>query len=50
MDKEDMDAITEIKNILEESNNRTNEAEELINEMEDRMVEITEEEQNKGEK
>ena len=45
-----MDAITEIKNILEESNNRTNEAEELINEMEDRMVEITEEEQNKGEK
>ena len=50
MDQEDMDAITEIKNILEESNNRTNEAEELINEMEDRMVEITEEEQNKGEK
>ena len=42
MDQEDMDAITEIKNILEESNNRVNEEEELISELEDRMVEITE--------
>ena len=35
MDQEDMDAITEIKNILEESNNRVNEEEELISELED---------------
>ena len=40
--------ITEIKNTLEGSNNRITEAEEQISELEDRMVEITAEEQNKG--
>ena len=50
MDQEHMDAITEIKHILEESNNRVNEAEELISELEDRMEEITEAEQNKEKK
>ena len=50
MDQEHKDAITEIKHILEESNNRVNEAEELISELEDRMEEITEAEQNKEKK
>ena len=45
-----MDVITEIKHILEESNNRVNEAEELISELEDRMEEITEAEKNKEKK
>ena len=39
--------ITEIKNILEGSNSRIYEAEEQISELEDKMVEITSEEQNK---
>ena len=39
--------ITEIKNILEGINSRTSEAEEQISELEDKMVEITSEEQNK---
>ena len=39
--------ITEIKNTLEEANSRTAEAEEWISELEDKMVEITSEEQNK---
>ena len=38
---------TEIKNILEGINNRISEAEEWISELEDKMVEITSEEQNK---
>ena len=38
--------ITEIKNILEGSNSRIYEAEQ-ISELEDKMVEITSEEQNK---
>ena len=50
MDQEDMDVITEIKHILEESSNRVNEAEELISELEDRMEEITEAEKNKEKK
>ena len=40
--------ITEIKNILERTNRRITEAEELISELEDSMAEITAEEQNKG--
>ena len=40
--------ITEIKNILERINSRIYEAEESINGPDDRMVEITAEEQNKG--
>ena len=40
--------ITEIKNILEGINSRIYEAEESINGPDDRMVEITAEEQNKG--
>ena len=40
--------ITEIKNILEGTNSRITESEELISEREDRMVEITAEKQNKG--
>ena len=39
--------ITEIKNTLEGINSRISEAEEWINELEDKMVEITAEEQNK---
>ena len=39
--------ITEIKNILEGTNSRINEAEEHISELKDRMVEITAKEQNK---
>ena len=40
--------ITEIKNTLEGTNSRITEAEERKSELEDRMVEITTEEQNKG--
>ena len=40
--------ITEIKNTLEWTNSKITEAEEWINELEDRMVEITTGEQNKG--
>ena len=40
--------ITEIKNTLEGTNRRITEAEEWISELEDRMLEITAEEQNKG--
>ena len=40
--------ITEIKNTLEGTNSRITEAEKSISELEDRMVEITAEEQNKG--
>ena len=39
--------ITEIKNILEGINSRISEAEEWISELEDKMLEITSEEQNK---
>ena len=39
--------ITEIKNTLEGINRRISEAEEQISELEDKMVEITSEEQNK---
>ena len=39
--------ITEMKNTLEGINNRITEAEEWISELEDKMVEITAEEQNK---
>ena len=39
--------ITEIKNTLEGINSRISEAEEWISELEDKMVEITSEEQNK---
>ena len=40
--------ITEIKNAREGTNSRITEAEEQIRELEDRMVEITAEEKNKG--
>ena len=40
--------ITEIKNNLEGINSRKSGAEEWISELEDKMVEITSEEQNKG--
>ena len=40
--------ITEIKNTLEGNNSRITEAEEWISALEDRMVKITAEEQNKG--
>ena len=40
--------LTEIKNTLEGTNCRITEAEEQISDLEDRMVEITVEEQNKG--
>ena len=40
--------ITEIKNTLEGTNSRITEAEKWISELEDRTVEITVEEQNKG--
>ena len=40
--------ITEIKNTLEWTNSKITEAEEWINELEDRMVEITAGEKNKG--
>ena len=40
-------AITEIKHTLEGTNSRISEAEEQISELEDKMVEITSEEQNK---
>ena len=40
--------ITEIRNTLDGSNTRITEGEEQISELEDRMVEITAEEQNKG--
>ena len=40
--------ITEVKNILEGINSRIAEAEELVSELEDKMVEITSEEQNKA--
>ena len=39
--------ITEIKNTLEGTSSKITEAEEWISELEDRMVEITAEEQNK---
>ena len=39
--------IAEIKNTLEGINSRISETEERINELEDKMVEITSEEQNK---
>ena len=39
--------ITEIKNTLEGTNSRISEAEEWISDLEDKMVEITSEEQNK---
>ena len=39
--------VTEMKNTLEGINNRVTEAEEQISELEDKMVEITVEEQNK---
>jgi len=39
--------ITEIKNTLEGINSRISEAEEWISELEDKMVEMTAEEQNK---
>ena len=39
--------ITEIKNTLERINSRIFEAEEQISKLEDKMVEITSEEQNK---
>ena len=39
--------ITEMKNTLERINNRITEAEEWISELQDKMVEITAEEQNK---
>ena len=39
--------ITEMKDILEGINNRITEAEERISELEDRIVKITAEEQNK---
>ena len=41
---------TEIKNTLEGINTRISEAEEQISELEDKMVEITSEEQNKEKK
>ena len=40
--------ITKIKNTLEGTNSRITETEEWISELEDRMVEITAEEHNKG--
>ena len=40
--------ITEIRNTLEGTNSRITEAEEWISELEDTIVEITAEEQNKG--
>ena len=40
--------ITEIKNTLEGTKSRITEAEEWISKLEDRMVEITPEEQNEG--
>ena len=40
-------AITEMKNTLEGINSRISETEEWISELEDKMVEITSEEQNK---
>ena len=40
--------ITKIKNTLEGANSRITEPEEWIGELEERMVEITAEEQNKG--
>ena len=42
--------ITEMKNTLEGSNNRVNEAEEWISELEDQVVEITAAEQKKRKK
>ena len=42
--------IIEIKNTLEGTNSRITQAEEWISEVEDRMVEITAEEQHKGKK
>ena len=40
--------ITEIKNTLEGTNSRITEAEERISDLEDKIVEITTAEQNKG--
>ena len=42
--------ITEIKNTLEGINIRISEAEERNSELEDKMVELTSEEQNKGQR
>ena len=42
--------IIEIKNTLEGTNSRITQAEEWISEVEDRVVEITAEEQHKGKK
>ena len=42
--------ITEIKNTLEGTNSRISEAEEWINELENRMLEVTEAEENKEKK
>ena len=47
MYRETNNTITEIKNTLEGINSRISEAEEWISELEDKMVEITSEEQNK---
>ena len=44
------DAITEIKNALEGTNSRINEADDKISEVEDRMVEINEAERKKEKK
>ena len=38
--------ISEMKNILEETNSRITRAEELMSQMEDRLMEITDTEQN----
>ena len=46
-DTETNSTITEIKNTLEGINSRISEAEEQISKLEDKMVEITFEEQNK---
>ena len=48
--KEMNNTINEMKSTLEGSNNRINGAEEWISELEDRLVEITAVEQNKGKK
>ena len=40
--------ISEMKNILEETNSRITRAEELMSQMEDRLMEITDTEQKKN--
>ena len=49
-ERETNNTINEIKSTLEGSNNRKNEAEEWVSELEDRLVEIIAVEQNKGKK